>query len=60
MILKDLMQGPSRRTKNFTGIDSAYEKTLQPEIHITTIDFAIDEAAEQFITELRMRGIITK
>ena len=46
--------------KNFTGIDSAYEKPQQPEIRITTTDCTIDEAAEQIITELRMRGIITK
>ena len=46
--------------KNFTGIDSAYEIPQQPEIRITTTDSSIEEAAEQIIAELRMRGIIAK
>ena len=46
--------------KNFTGIDSAYEIPQQPELRITTTDSTIEEAAEQIIAELRMRGIIAK
>ncbi|MDA9165642.1 sulfate adenylyltransferase subunit CysN, partial [Alphaproteobacteria bacterium] len=35
----------SGELKNFTGIDSPYEKPLSPEIHIQTIKMTADEAA---------------
>ena len=44
--------------KNFTGIDSPYEKPEAPEIHIDTTQATADEAAEQIVNELRRRGII--
>ena len=33
--------------KNFTGIDSPYEKPEHPEIHIQTTKMSVNEAAEQ-------------
>ncbi|TMM02105.1 MAG: adenylyl-sulfate kinase, partial [Actinobacteria bacterium] len=44
--------------KNFTGIDSAYERPEAPEIHIDTAHATAEQAAEQILGELRRRGII--
>ena len=44
--------------KNFTGIDSPYEKPEAPEIHIDTTQATAEQAAEQILAELRSRGII--
>jgi bifunctional enzyme CysN/CysC len=44
--------------KNFTGIDSPYEKPEAPEIHIDTSLVTAEEAADQVLDELRRRGII--
>jgi bifunctional enzyme CysN/CysC len=44
--------------KNFTGIDSPYEKPEAPEVHIDTTQATPEEAAEQILDELRRRGII--
>jgi bifunctional enzyme CysN/CysC len=44
--------------KNFTGIDSPYEKPEAPEIHIDTTQATPEQAAEQILNELRRRGII--
>jgi bifunctional enzyme CysN/CysC len=44
--------------KNFTGIDSPYEKPEAPEIHIDTTQATPEQAAEQILDELRRRGII--
>ncbi len=38
--------------KNFTGIDSPYEKPLKPEIHIKNVDISIEEACEQILNYL--------
>lgn len=44
--------------KNFTGIDSSYEKPEAPEIHINTTEQTAEAAAEQIIQVLVLRGII--
>ncbi|MGO4999563.1 sulfate adenylyltransferase subunit CysN [Oceanisphaera sp. W20_SRM_FM3] len=44
--------------KNFTGIDSAYERPAAPEIHLDAANLSADEAADLVIIELRKRGII--
>jgi bifunctional enzyme CysN/CysC len=44
--------------KNFTGIDSPYEKPEAPEIRVDTTQATAEEAAEQILDELRRRGII--
>ncbi|PMJ89289.1 adenylyl-sulfate kinase [Vibrio sp. 10N.261.55.A7] len=43
---------------NFTGIDSAYEAPINPEIDLLTGQFSIDELVEQCLNELRSQGII--
>lgn len=44
--------------KNFTGIDSAYERPASPEIHLQAAELSADDAADLVIAELRKRGII--
>jgi bifunctional enzyme CysN/CysC len=44
--------------KNFTGIDSPYERPEAPELHIDTTRLAAEEAGEQILEELRRRGIL--
>ncbi len=44
--------------KNFTGIDSPYEKPEAPEIHVDTTQLTAEEAADRILGELRRRGII--
>lgn len=44
--------------KNFTGIDSAYERPEAPEIHLDAARLSVEEAADIVISELRKRGII--
>jgi len=44
--------------KNFTGIDSPYERPEQPEITIRTADMTPEQAAEHIINELDKAGII--
>jgi bifunctional enzyme CysN/CysC len=44
--------------KNFTGIDSPYERPDAPEIHIETTKASPEQAATRIIDELRRRGII--
>jgi bifunctional enzyme CysN/CysC len=56
---KQLYQRARRgEIKNFTGIDSPYEKPEAPEIHIDTTQATAEEAAERILDELRHRGII--
>ena len=38
--------------KNFTGIDSPYEKPEHPEIHLTTVTISPDECIEQLLNGL--------
>ena len=42
----------SGQIKNFTGIDSPYEPPVDPDVHIDTTAFSIDEAAEKIIEKL--------
>jgi bifunctional enzyme CysN/CysC len=44
--------------KNFTGIDSPYERPEAPEIHIDTTAVAPEDAAALIVSELRRRGVI--
>ncbi|HEY2653576.1 MAG TPA: sulfate adenylyltransferase subunit CysN [Solirubrobacteraceae bacterium] len=44
--------------KNFTGIDSPYERPEAPELRIDTTQAGPDEAAELILKELRRRGVL--
>jgi bifunctional enzyme CysN/CysC len=44
--------------KNFTGIDSPYERPEQPDIHIDTTAVTAEEAADIVLAQLRRRRII--
>jgi bifunctional enzyme CysN/CysC len=44
--------------KNFTGIDSPYERPESPEIHIDTTASSAEEAAATIVSELHRRGMI--
>ena len=44
--------------KNFTGIDSPYERPTAPELVLVTTSMTADQAAEQVIELLRDRGMI--
>jgi bifunctional enzyme CysN/CysC len=56
---KQLYQRARRgEIKNFTGIDSPYERPEASEIHIDTTEVSAEDAASLIISELRRRGII--
>lgn len=42
----------------FTGISSPYEKPIQPDIHIQTDKFSVDESIQMIILKLKERGIL--
>jgi bifunctional enzyme CysN/CysC len=44
--------------RNFTGIDSPYERPEAPEVHIDTTQMSIEEAAESIVLELAAAGVI--
>ncbi|MBI4487121.1 MAG: adenylyl-sulfate kinase, partial [Acidobacteria bacterium] len=44
--------------KNFTGIDSPYERPEQPELHIDTTAVTSAQAAEMIVEQLRTAGVI--
>jgi len=44
--------------KNFTGVDSAYEQPMNPELRIDTVSTTAAAAVELIMTELRGSGII--
>jgi bifunctional enzyme CysN/CysC len=44
--------------KNFTGIDSPYERPEAPDIHIQTAVLTAEEATEEIIRHLREHGIL--
>jgi bifunctional enzyme CysN/CysC len=46
--------------RNFTGIDSPYERPERPEIHLDTSSMAVDEAVEAIIAEMLRRGMLTR
>ena len=43
--------------RNFTGIDSPYERPVAPELHIETAHSTAEEAADRVLEELRRRRI---
>ncbi|MCK6263101.1 adenylyl-sulfate kinase [Vibrio sp. ZSDE26] len=43
---------------NFTGISSAYEAPLNPEIDLLTGEYSIEQLVEQCLVQLRAQGII--
>jgi bifunctional enzyme CysN/CysC len=43
---------------NFTGIDSAYEPPQNPDVRLTTTDYAPDALADRLVEELRRRSIL--
>jgi bifunctional enzyme CysN/CysC len=49
----------SGQLKNFTGIDSSYEKPECPEIIIRTTDCTPEAAAEIIVGYLQQRGLLT-
>lgn len=48
----------SGEIKHFTGIDSDYEIPLNPEIHVQTAIYSIEECAEQVIKYLENNGYL--
>ena len=48
----------NKEISHFTGIDSPYEKPLNPEIHIRESDDSIDISIEKIINYLNEQGII--
>lgn len=44
--------------KNFTGIDSAYEAPVEPEVHVQTADKSIQACAAQVIDYLKANGYL--
>ena len=44
--------------KNFTGIDSAYEAPINPEIHVETADKSVEECALQVVQHLKQQQYI--
>lgn len=45
---------------NFTGIDSAYEPPLSPEIHVKTVQFSVEECAQQVVDYLAAQGFLAE
>ena len=43
--------------RNFTGIDSPYEPPLNPELRLDTVDRTPEEAAEEILKFLALRGV---
>src|SRR5690606_37176792 len=48
----------SGELRNFTGIDSPYERPERPEIHVETAMTSPEEAAVQILSALRERGML--
>jgi bifunctional enzyme CysN/CysC len=46
--------------RNFTGIDSPYERPENPEVHIDTALTSAEAAADQIIAQLRTAGVIDR
>jgi bifunctional enzyme CysN/CysC len=45
--------------KNFTGVDSPYERPEHPEVRIDTTESSADQAVEILLLQLRHTGVIT-
>lgn len=50
----------SGELKNFTGIDSPYEPPESPELWLTTVDIAPEQAVDQVIMTLYEMGLVDK
>lgn len=48
----------NKEIKNFTGIDSPYEKPLEPEIHIVNMKTDLEENIDKIIAYLKTNGYI--
>ena len=44
--------------KLFTGLDSPYEKPINPEIHIKTEEYSIDESVKKILDFLKKNAYI--
>ena len=44
------------KIKNFTGIDSAYETPLDPELRVNTVEKSAEKAAEDIVAYLQLQG----
>ena len=44
--------------KNFTGIDSAYEMPVNPEVHVKTAEQSVEACAKQVIDHLKSNGYL--
>lgn len=49
----------SGEIKQFTGVDSPYEEPLNPEVVVETNRYSVEECAEQVISYLQERGLIS-
>ncbi|WP_281213291.1 adenylyl-sulfate kinase [Shewanella insulae] len=45
--------------KHFTGIDSAYEAPVSPEVHVKTAEQTIEQCAQQVVDYLAQQGILS-
>ncbi|MCL1040946.1 MULTISPECIES: adenylyl-sulfate kinase [Shewanella] len=45
--------------KHFTGIDSAYEAPLSPEVHVNTAEQSVQQCAEQVVDYLAEQGLLS-
>lgn len=46
------------KIKNFTGLDSPYEKPLNPDIYVNTLEYNIEESAKKIVEFLKNKGFI--
>ncbi|CAM4113016.1 adenylylsulfate kinase [Bacillus manliponensis] len=49
----------SGEIKQFTGVDSPYEEPLNPEVVVETNRYSVEKCAEQVISYLQERGLIS-
>lgn len=47
------------RIKHFTGIDSPYEKSINPELRLDTSELTIDQCIDELLTYLESNRLIT-
>ena len=45
--------------KHFTGIDSAYEAPMSPEVHVKTAEQSVEQCAQQVVDYLAQQGILS-
>ena len=45
--------------KNFTGIDAPYEAPLNPEIHVRTVEYSIEQGIAYILEDLGKRNLIS-